>query len=154
MPEITHAELVEVGAKWLFNKGFKVVLKELSTMSLEIPDCLGFNSGHSFLLEAKASRSDFLADKKKWFRHNNARGVGMRRAYICPKGLIKPEELPPKWGLIYVNEKRKPREKVKSGTFEDRHLINEQLMLVSVVRRMIDGFEYKKYLHRSGVISE
>ncbi len=149
MSEITHAELVEIGARWLFNRGFKVVLKELSTMSLEIPDCLGFNSGHSFLLEAKASRSDFLADKKKWFRGRDERGVGMHRAYICPKDLIRPEELPLNWGLIYVNEKRKPREIVKPGIFKERHLINEQVMLVSVVRRMIDKFEYKKYLHRS-----
>jgi hypothetical protein len=149
MKVLSHADLVEAGARWLFNKGFKVVLKELSTCSLEIPDCLGFNSGHSFLLEAKATRSDFLSDKKKHFRRSPWQGMGLRRSYICPKYLIKPEELPENWGLIYVNENGKARQIKKAQPFKERHLINEQCLLVSVVRRMIDGFEYKKYLHRS-----
>lgn len=59
--------------------------------------------GFFFVVESKVSRADFLADAKKSFRKNPEEGVGNYRYYACPEGLIKPEELPPKWGLIYVN---------------------------------------------------
>jgi len=29
-------------------------------------------------------------------------GLGVYRFYLCPVGLIQPEELPPKWGLLYA----------------------------------------------------
>lgn len=93
MIDLTHADLVEIGAKWLWGKGCRVILKELST-AYKIPDVLGFGGMGSFLLEAKCSRSDFFADKKKIFRQSPHLGVGNFRSYICPKGLIKPEELP------------------------------------------------------------
>lgn len=63
-------------------------------------DAILFNSTSSFLIETKISRADFKADAKKSFRQNG--GVGRYRYYACPEGLIKPEELPEKWGLIYV----------------------------------------------------
>ena len=103
---MTHSELVEIGYKWCLTKcGFAV--KELVTHNAEQPDVLGFNSNGTFLLEAKTSRSDFLADKKKPFRINPADGMGDWRFFIASKGLIKVEELPPMWGLIEVNEKGK-----------------------------------------------
>ena len=76
----------------------------------ENPDVIGFRHGCSsdcgtVLLEVKVSRSDFLRDKTKPHRINPASGIGRWRYYVCPTGLIKPNELPPKWGLIYVNER-------------------------------------------------
>lgn len=68
-------------------------------------DGCAFNSDGMFLVEAKVSRADFLADAKKPFRRDPATGVGKYRYYACPEGLIKPEELPPRWGLIYVNQR-------------------------------------------------
>jgi hypothetical protein len=77
----------------------------------ENPDVFGVRHGlnrngmGTFLLEAKTSRSDFLVDKNKPHRLNPAKGMGKYRYYICPTGLIKPEEVPEKWGLIYVSPK-------------------------------------------------
>lgn len=103
---MTHKELVEIGYKWCLSKcGFAI--KELVTHNAEQPDVIGFNSNGTFLLEAKASRSDFLADKKKSFRATPRYGMGDWRFFIAPKGLIKIEELPQMWGLIEVNEKGK-----------------------------------------------
>lgn len=65
-------------------------------------DALLFCSGYSYLIETKISRSDFLADAKKPFRQDATQGVGDYRYYACPEGLIKPDELPEKWGLINV----------------------------------------------------
>jgi len=146
--KLTHTNLVEIGAKYLFGRGYMVVLKELTTCIPETPDVLGFRSGHSYLLEAKTSRGDFKADAKKSFRRYPPQGVGSYRSYVCPKGLIKPEELPAGWGLVYIDPITKRPRTIKHPTYQAPNIANEQLLLVSVVRRMIDGFEYKKYLHR------
>lgn len=109
---MTHKELCIIGAKILKTK-FKCTVSINECVSLkENPDVLGFRYSYgygdyegSILLEAKTSRSDFKADSKKLFRQNPETGIGNWRFYICPTDLIKPNELPPKWGLIYVNEK-------------------------------------------------
>ena len=54
------------------------------------------------MIETKITRYDFLADKNKKFRKDPSLGIGKYRYYACPKGLIKIEELPEKWGLIEV----------------------------------------------------
>lgn len=101
---LTHKQLVQIGYKWALKRcGF--AFRELKTAHDEIPDVLGFNSRGTFLLEAKTSRADFLADKKKVFRIFSERGIGDWRFFIVPKGLVKIEELPENWGLIEVNEK-------------------------------------------------
>ncbi len=106
----THRELVEIAYKWVLkNASCGVAFKELYTGSTdEIPDVIGFGSwGHSVLVEVKVSRSDFLCDKNKSFRKNPQLGMGTRRYYCCPSGLIKKEDLPEGWGLVYVNPKGK-----------------------------------------------
>lgn len=103
---LSHRELVEIAYKWLIKRcGF--AFKELRSLSNECPDVLGFRSCESILIECKVSRSDFLADKNKPFRKISCNGMGNYRLYCCPKGLIKKEELPEKWGLVYVNENGK-----------------------------------------------
>lgn len=109
MIKITHQQLVESGARWLQKTiGARVVLSELraATNSGEIPDIIGWKSGYSILVECKASRADFLADKKKVFRQHPWLGMGNYRLFLCPEGLIKPEELPESWGLIYLCGKK------------------------------------------------
>lgn len=78
-------------------------------------DALLFCSNNSYLIETKISRSDFLADFKKEHRVNGGL-IGNYRYYACPVGLIKPEELPEKWGLIYVDpDNRRARAKMPVG---------------------------------------
>ena len=79
-------------------------------------DALLFTSCSSFLIETKVSRSDFKAGMKKSFRVNPKEGVGKYRYYACPTGLIKPDELPEKWGLIYVDcDKTRARAQMPRG---------------------------------------
>lgn len=104
---MTHKELVEIGYKWLLkNAGVGVAFKELKSIDGEIPDVIGFGSWQSILIECKVSRSDFLQDKKKPHRQ---KGMGNWRFFLCPKGLIKKDELPKKWGLIYIDESGKAK---------------------------------------------
>jgi hypothetical protein len=103
----THSDLVEIAYKWLLKNGsVGVAFKELRSCSDEIPDVIGFDSSQSVLIECKVSRSDFLQDKNKPHR---AKGMGVWRYYCCPEGLIKKDELPERWGLIYVNNQGKAR---------------------------------------------
>ena len=99
---MTHSELVEIGYKWCLTK-CAFAFKELVTLESEQPDIIGFNSNGTFLLEAKTSRADFFADKKKMFRIHSFMGMGDWRFFICPIDLILIDELPKGWGLIEVN---------------------------------------------------
>ena len=107
----THKQLVEVAYRWVIkNASCGCAFKELVTTQSEIPDVLGFGSwGHSVLVECKVSRGDFLSDKKKKSRHLPGAGMGKFRYYCCPTGLIKKEEIPEGWGLIYVSDKGKAK---------------------------------------------
>lgn len=100
-PDLTHAELVALAERWLWRQGCGVVLREFSTIATaEIPDAIGWRIGVSILIECKASRADFLADRRKPFRANPEEGVGDWRFYLTPQGLVRPDELPEGWGLL------------------------------------------------------
>jgi hypothetical protein len=111
MRQFTHSDLVEIAYKWVMkNASCGFAFKEFKSLAEEQPDVIGFgSSGHSVLIECKASRSDFLADKRKPFRVNPQLGMGSQRLYCCPAGLIKVDELPEGWGLIYVDDNKKAR---------------------------------------------
>lgn len=113
MTELNHRKLCEIGARFLKRPesanghGCHFAIVEPACYG-ENPDVFGVrhgSNGATFLLEAKMSRADFLKDKKKPHRIDPTTGIGQYRYFICPTGLIKPEELPEKWGLIYVTPK-------------------------------------------------
>lgn len=101
MEPITHTQCVEFAARYL-RKRCPVVLPEFFSWNAELPDVIGFKNHLSTLIECKISRSDFLADRHKHFRMFPEKGMGDRRYYCCPKGLIQKEELPYGWGLLYI----------------------------------------------------
>jgi hypothetical protein len=99
-----HQYLVDVGARWLCRKGFGVVATEIAVAGVtEQPDVIGFRAQCSAVLEAKASRADFLADRKK--AHREAGGLGTYRLFVSSHGLILPEDLPPRWGLLWARRR-------------------------------------------------
>lgn len=96
-----HQQLVERGARWLMRQGFGVVATELTVAGVaEQVDGIGFRATCSAVLEAKASRTDFRADRHK--PHRQAGGLGNYRFFVCPSGLIQPDELPERWGLLWT----------------------------------------------------
>lgn len=101
-----HRELCVLTGKWLRRNhthppSCPYVAVEIVTANQETPDVFGWNYWTTVLIEVKVSRSDFLADKGKPFRLSTEDGIGEHRYYCCPKGLIKPSEVPQYWGLIY-----------------------------------------------------
>lgn len=101
----THRQLCELGARlieqhlyhpkeypWriLIEPGFRK----------ELPDVFAFTRYNSILFECKASRADFLKDKKKPFRANPQMGVGETRYYLVNEGVAKESEMPEGWYLF------------------------------------------------------
>lgn len=144
---MTHSELVMIAYKYcLKNFSVGVAFREFKSITDEIPDVIGFGAWeHSVLIECKVSRSDFLSDKNKPFRLEPKLGMGRQRFYCCPDGLIKKEDLPNGWGLIWVNEKGKARcihqpyrgniQERELG-FLERNITAEMSILYSAVRRL------------------
>jgi hypothetical protein len=100
---MTHDDLVKLGHRYVKKLGFPVVASELRTIgSREQADVIGFRLNCSILIEAKCSRSDFLADARKPERKLG--GLGVYRFFLCPTGLIQISDLPPRWGLLWVDE--------------------------------------------------
>ena len=110
----THDDLVTIGSRWLYSSQLcYFVFTEFKVgANFEIPDVIGFRGNYTILLEAKTSRADFLSDRKKYFRKIPWQGMGDYRFFICEQNMIQPEELPEKWGMIWVNNKGNPRKKI------------------------------------------
>lgn len=127
-----HAELVARAHRWLRSR-CTISFPELVTIAMENPDGWGYGGDGSILVECKATRADFLADRKKFFRRNPAHGMGNLRYFLCPPDLIQPVELPEKWGLLYCMPKT--IKVVVKAMPQDCNLMAERTLLASVVRR-------------------
>lgn len=143
---MTHNELVQRAIKWLYSYGCSFACGEVVSLNPtgEIPDAIGWKSNQSILIECKTSRADFHADKKKYFRQHPEQGMGSLRFFMCEEGIIKPEDLPPKWGLLIIKGKRIKREVFPKGNvlsnmrdfhFE-RNIEAENILLVSCLRKL------------------
>jgi hypothetical protein len=111
---MTHSQLCEMAVRWLQRPaskgghGCQVSLAETRSGWVgEIPDAIGFRMVSAatagdgcVLVECKTSRSDWLRDRRK--PHRQVDSLGNWRYYLCPEGLIRPEEVPPGWGLLYA----------------------------------------------------
>lgn len=134
---MTHEELVRRAVRWLRNtRGCGVVFAELVTSAQSIPDAIGWKAGGSMLVECKASRSDFFADKRKAYHRTKQYGMGDERYYMVPSGLVSANELPAGWGLLYAHPKT-VRVVVSAPWNHDRDLLEEVRILTSAARRWI-----------------
>jgi hypothetical protein len=124
-------------ALWLRNtERCHVVIAELATLNSETPDVLGFyRSGMSVLIEVKVSRGDFAADKDKHFRAIPKAGVGDRRYFAAPKGMLRETDLPPFWGLLELDGERQVL-RTKEAEAQDGNKRVEVSILTSAMRRL------------------
>jgi hypothetical protein len=128
----THSELVSRAVHWLrHSQRCAVVVHQVCVMLPEQPDAIGWNcSGNSTLLECKATRADFKRDRDK--PHRLLAGLGNRRFYFTPPGLLRREELPDGWGLLEVHASlvrtivgaRTRLHDAKDSHGEIKHLVN------------------------------
>lgn len=140
-----HDQLVQSADTWLKRQGCKVRITDrmrAATLSGEQPDNVGWRDGLSVMVECKTSRSDFLADRKKRFR-DPGKGIGDWRFYLCPEGVIQPDELPDGWGLLWLKDGTvKAIKGIPANTqwwsrrpfTGDKH--EETILLISALRRI------------------
>lgn len=106
-------------------------------------------------------RSDFLADRKKPFRADPSRGLGLYRYYLAPKGLLRAFEMPTVRGLLGVSGGRvflscghEPKSWPQGHNpwaFECRFHAGEMQMLLSAMNRIkmrVGAAEFHSMLHQ------
>lgn len=124
MAGLSHSDIVTRTAHWMTARqvrdwGHKprlarppafLWIEKAVPWTTEMPDVLAvYDIGHmedraamvTVMAEVKASRSDFLSDKRKPHRQPGS-GVGDYRLYVCPPHVIEPEDLSDGWGLMWV----------------------------------------------------
>ncbi len=138
--QMKHEHLVARAAEWLRSRyGCGIVLSEQYCATGEVPDVIGWKAScQSVLVECKVSRSDFLADAYKPFRLAPEDGLGSKRLYMAPAGIIAPSELPKHWGLLECRG-REVRLVTKPGKADLRThvgLMKEMNLLLASLRRV------------------
>lgn len=140
----THADLVRLSARWLeTSQRCRLVVTEFCCVMInEQPDAIGWNPrGQSVLVECKSNRADFLRDKFK--SHRYGKGLGQRRYFLCPVGVITPEDLESMpqwfsdWGLILVRKGR-ARLEVAAKARAEHNIAGEACLLVNIARKASD----------------
>ena len=147
---MTHTELCLKAARYLRYKGIQpfhrcvYAVCELERVG-ECPDAYGWGGWTTQLIEVKVSRADFLSDKKKSWRRDPETGIGKFRSYLCPEGIIKPKDLPNKWGLLYADEIGRITKVIEPQSQECNH--GEEIQLItSILRR--EGIKYGVYSYK------
>jgi len=110
------------------------VVTEVSVMG-ETPDAIGWYGRLAILIECKASKADFLADVKKFFRAYPAMGIGSHRYYLTPVGMLEASEVPAGWGLIEFDGRRYKIIR-ESAPFAESNRDQEVSILISTLRRV------------------
>lgn len=117
---MTHDQVARIAARWLRKRHrcLNVLVDMRTDLVIEQPDAIGWRGdAWSVLIEAKASRADFLADKRKRCRrieqrhgltavHTRGHRLGQERWYVCPEGVIPAADVPKDWGLAWVVSRR------------------------------------------------
>jgi hypothetical protein len=136
MSGLTHDKLVKLGKAWL-SRTHAIVITEMATIGEE-PDVLGFKGGEATLIECKASRSDYYADKKKSFRAYPELGIGTYRYFLTPEKLLALEGVPEGWGVLETCGKR-VRMVRSPRPFIQHNSRQEKVILMSALRRIARG---------------
>ena len=100
-----HKELKYKAHQYLLNQSYRLARfeKECGYM---IADAWGidYQTLYTKIIEVKISRADFHSDKYKKYQIINT-PTAEEIYYLCPSGLIQPEEVGECCGLLWYNEK-------------------------------------------------
>jgi hypothetical protein len=136
-----HGELVKRAVRWLLNRGgCSIAFSEFTTAANETPDVIGFKGRISVVIECKTSASDFYRDKKKVVRRMSCLAMGAERYYMVPAGMLRTDQIPNKWGLLWAAG-RHVKVIRKSQGFVDRDRNSEIGFLTSMLRRIKIGIQ-------------
>lgn len=143
-----HYELCKLGARFIRRRNnptlpygvpCKFATVELVCYGAELTDVWGTTGDRTVIIEVKTSRSDFLADKRKYARSKTAEElrhqIGNYRYYLCPEGVIKEDDLPDNWGLLVYDGKK--IHMVRMATKVESSLPMELMLITSIMSRIL-----------------
>lgn len=135
-PRLDTKRVESCVAKYWRGRGHWAIIHNVYIHSRYEMDTLSIKSRNIIETETKVSRGDFLKDLKKGKHRLIRRGVYPANYlyYACPDGLIKPEELPYKAGLLWVSDKGTVRMKREAKRIH-RKPLRDRLM-VKIARKM------------------
>lgn len=138
MPD--HEYLRRCAVRWLTgSKKCTVVLSELHTAAMEIPDAVGWNGTVSRLVECKISRNDLWANQNK--PHVRAdRGIGRYRYILVHANLISLADFNALtyyagYGLLHLSASAGIKV-MREPDLRETDRESEVLMLLSALRRI------------------
>ncbi len=137
-----YNDLVKLAEEWLresssldtkpYLNSCGAVISGSGNSATEKPYAIGFTSGISILIECKLNHSDFAVGKRKTV-HLDSGDMGDYKFYLIPKGLVKTDNIPAKYGLLEVENNLISI--VREPEFIGGHKESEVALLASVVRR-------------------
>jgi hypothetical protein len=134
---MSHDDLIKIAQRWLFSyHRCGVVITDMTSGSPETPDAIGWRAGLSWLVECKASRADFFADRKKHFRVRSENAMGAYRYFMCPSEMLQISEIPSGWGLLWARP-NSVTVMIDAPTVAARSCRYEIDILTSALRRMV-----------------
>jgi len=101
---MTEKDIIVKLASSLDNRKFPFQVPNAFIYSWECDYWAMTSEGETREFEIKTSRSDYFNDAKK-DKHKSETGANYFY-YVCPKSLIKHEEVDKRYGLIYVSDSR------------------------------------------------
>lgn len=165
---MTHAELVALAVAWL-RRGVSIetptgntwptkhvpAFAEFVTYSPEKPDAIGWHDGVSMVVECKVSRADFFADRTKPHMGSATSGMGRRRYYLVPDGLVVASEVPDWCGLAYARGRSvdivRP---APMREIDQASAVHECLVLASAIRRHVLSVPFDEKRGRFETLAE
>ena len=147
---LTHDQLVQRAVRWLRQpahgryangqywrrSGCGVVVPEYHSWTAEIADAFGMaHGGYSCAIECKVSRGDLLRDRRKP-KHQGHDSLGFEQLYLAPEGIIRPGDLPERFGVLELQGPRNKLVLVRPPMPNtDRDVIAEIEVCYSLLRR-------------------
>lgn len=101
MKSTKHSELQSIGKSYLLQRNYWICGEEVP-MPCGICDVWGMSRSQNYqtmAIEVKVSRPDFRSPSQKYKEMHNV--LGNYQYILCPAGLIQPEEVHEKWGLLW-----------------------------------------------------
>jgi hypothetical protein len=144
--KLTHRDLVMIAANWITSQENRIspycewacryAFPETVTYYRNTLDVYGFgNYGYS-MIEVKTSHADFLKDQKKDYIKNKI-PIANFNWYFCPKNIIKENELPQDYGLVYYVTSKKECQIIKQPKRIDKiETYCSSRIIASILRRL------------------
>lgn len=149
-----HKKLKVIGMKFLKTKVTDLVCVEVKYKNIRsIADAVGLNLKRSEvrIIEAKATRSDYIRDKKlmdleqSYYKHCHYFYI------ICPENVIQLDEIPKEYGVLWVDNNNEVIVKRNPTKYTGRLKTQFSTSLKNAIRSLTNNYIYKYAFPEFGI---